>query len=669
MPNTPSLSEYEAAAAAAYGLSSGNFVAPTGMTILKESSAAQLSDGFAAVALKDSNGNVIIVNEGTVPDATTAFGRGTLAADIKISNDQTAQALTDANTFASQVEQQYGAVYVDGHSLGGIEAESECKTLNAINPNDCLGGATFGATGLPGDASAGGPTNLVDYVDYGDPVGNFASDPTSPLSSIAPNGMYHYGSVVMVGSPSDANVLSSAATNINASVNATDSWAEFGANGGETGDAYAITALSLMAQGLGKDHPIGNYASDLGISGVSVTPSATDEFDIAEMYGLSFGSAGMVNAENATINSNGSLTTPDFTINYNATTGQMTVNQTSNMTGSWGVIGSGGTTTISINPTTGLVTSETYTSPDLSVYSATINSVSQEFQTLKVNENNGSSYQINYNYSPSANTEQDTGYSGSNESGTQLYTQTDTTSSNGSVSASISGTGDNTNLNSATITVANNTQANVSGTGNIINDGSGDNLGMTGNSANNTVNLSTGDNVTVSGNSSATSNTFHASGTGNAITLNSASESATLTGNSVTMTANGNSDVCTVSGTSDVLSLLGASDSATLSGACSVSAAGTGDAMTLIGGSCSATLTGTNESVTASGANDVCTASGTGDILTLKGTTDSATLSGTETLTASGNGAKIYSTLNNNPVDEFNFLFMIPGAVPMHANA
>ena len=56
-----------------------------------------------------------------------------------------------------------GTIPVTGHSMGGTTAEWLAR-------QDSLGGATFGATGLPGNATpGGGNTSLVDYVNYGDP--------------------------------------------------------------------------------------------------------------------------------------------------------------------------------------------------------------------------------------------------------------------------------------------------------------------------------------------------------------------------------------------------------------------------------------------------------------------------------------------------------------------
>ena len=58
-------------------------------------------------------------------------------------------------------------VSVTGHSLGGADAEYAAKATG-------LGGMTFGAPGIRGQATAA--SNLTNYVDEVDPIGNFALD-------------------------------------------------------------------------------------------------------------------------------------------------------------------------------------------------------------------------------------------------------------------------------------------------------------------------------------------------------------------------------------------------------------------------------------------------------------------------------------------------------------
>ncbi len=90
-----------------------------------------------------------------------------------------------------------------------------------------------------------------------------------------------------------------------------------------------------------------------------------------------------------------------------------------------------------------------------------------------VNFTTGDSQRQTFTYAGGNTTQQNTGYSGSNGTGTQLYQQSTTTSSTGAVSASISGSGDNADLSNAAITLAPGAIATINGDGNTINGGAG----------------------------------------------------------------------------------------------------------------------------------------------------------------------------------------------------
>lgn len=199
MSGSPSRSELFQAANAAY--SPGTV--PAGMTPLLNSAGQPVqdsiaSDGFYAAAFKDSAGNIVVAYQGTDPSSIAQD-----YADAAIFGRHAPPALTDALAFAELVQQNAGGaqIYVTGHSLGGIEAEEVAFTLG-------FGGASFGASGLPlYSGPADSTTAFIDYVDYGDPVGNYASDQYSALNGIAPAGMNHYGTVQMIGSPNSAHTF------------------------------------------------------------------------------------------------------------------------------------------------------------------------------------------------------------------------------------------------------------------------------------------------------------------------------------------------------------------------------------------------------------------------------------------------------------------------------
>jgi Hint domain/Lipase (class 3) len=185
--------------------------AATGLTLLLDSrdpslrgTANWLSDGFFAQAFEDVSGNIIISFEGSIinplksSDASfwTPYAVGSREADVLLAAGIVPQAFFDADTFASDVKQYLAQqnlgsnpIYLTGHSLGGAEAQD---VAYIIDPGQNMSGVTFGA---PGDPTLPVPVSapyFINYVDPGDPVGNFGN---------------HFGSVLKVGPNIDAVVL------------------------------------------------------------------------------------------------------------------------------------------------------------------------------------------------------------------------------------------------------------------------------------------------------------------------------------------------------------------------------------------------------------------------------------------------------------------------------
>jgi hypothetical protein len=234
----------------------------------------------------------------------------------------------------------------------------------------------------------------VNFVDYGDPVGNASTDLGSPLASLfAPGNMDHFGTVTMLGSPSDATALLNGAPALRSVLSLTDYWSVLGTCGGENSDGSMITALREVGAGLDY-HSVANYGSDLKLPtpAVALRP-ALDDFLM--MVVIPLGKPVYSELMNAAVQLDGSIVSPAFTISSNAA-GQVMIRQTANVTGQGGTVLAGGVTTILTNPNTGLPTSFAYLSPDKTTYSATLDPTSVLFKTLQVNENNGESYQINY---------------------------------------------------------------------------------------------------------------------------------------------------------------------------------------------------------------------------------------------------------------------------------
>jgi hypothetical protein len=173
------------------------------------------SDGFYAQAFKDLSGNVIIAYEGSTPGVNifNSYVSASDSNDVEILKGQAPAALTDAVNFAKEVQREFGSadsIYITGHSLGGAEAEA-VALANGQAGLSIVGGVTFGAPGVPGYSGNGENSSiLTDYVDYGDPVGNYASDSGSALNDLAPPNMDHFGVVDLIGPPSGKDALKNA---------------------------------------------------------------------------------------------------------------------------------------------------------------------------------------------------------------------------------------------------------------------------------------------------------------------------------------------------------------------------------------------------------------------------------------------------------------------------
>ena len=205
---------------------------------------ADPSNGFYAQAFFDNSGSIIIAYEGSFPDPRdpnflTTYGINSNRADLQLAAGLTPTALSEASLFAKEVHVDFSSatIYVTGHSLGAAEAEEAAWQNSFI-----AGGYTFAAPGLPGYT---GPSNgsLIDYVDSGDPIGNYAKDTSS--YALAGN---HYGTVVRA----DSSITHFLARILNIHPNLSE----------------IVTAAEF--------HPLANYANDLhltlAISSSGITP-------------------------------------------------------------------------------------------------------------------------------------------------------------------------------------------------------------------------------------------------------------------------------------------------------------------------------------------------------------------------------------------------------------
>lgn len=180
--------------------------APAGMT---GGTSVVNPDGFAGEEFTGEQGDIIIADEDAdlaSPFGTaTAYQNGSFIAEAEIYAGKEPAALSSAVQFAQQVAAASGSakIYVTGFGLGGAEAEAQAQALGSR----ISGGVTFGAPGLPFNDTASSPGAVTSIVDYGDPVGNWASDSTSQLAELAGSSLAHFGPVELTGSSGNAAQL------------------------------------------------------------------------------------------------------------------------------------------------------------------------------------------------------------------------------------------------------------------------------------------------------------------------------------------------------------------------------------------------------------------------------------------------------------------------------
>jgi hypothetical protein len=176
-----------------------------------------------------------------------------------------------------------------------------------------------------------------------------------------------------------------------------------------------------------------------------------------------------------------------------------------------------------------------------------------------INWKAGGSEVQSFTNSASGVSEDDTGYAGSNGTGTVVYSQVITTPASGAVSSAVSGKGDVSGLESASITLENAASATLTGNDDAVTLGNGDSLALSGVG---------GDRVTLSGNGTTVSD--NAASSGNMYTLSGSNNTASLLGGDNTVSIGGASDtvdvlgnagegLAEISGTNALLEFAGAS--------------------------------------------------------------------------------------------------------------
>jgi hypothetical protein len=214
------------------------------------------STGFYGAAVVSSIGQVVVAFEGTnlytgngvftsaqiFDDVAITYGLQAPSYETAFDFTETAIKDAEADGYSSD------AVSLTGHSLGGADAEY-------VGQQTGLPGITFGAPGIPNDNTGYSGAYFYDYVDRGDPVGNYAPDGNENPILQAQN-IAHYGQALYVGPYTNAALLITASIAYEAATSSTS-------------PAYAAAEYAILFSSLGLAasyyHPLGNYAADLSL--------------------------------------------------------------------------------------------------------------------------------------------------------------------------------------------------------------------------------------------------------------------------------------------------------------------------------------------------------------------------------------------------------------------
>lgn len=221
--------------------------------------------GFYGRALLNENNDLIIAFEGTdiseistrtefvtaqiVADAMIYLGMVPPAFDIAVTFTETAMAAAALAGITAD------NVFVTGHSLGAGIAMYVGAQLD-------LAGMTFAAPGIAASAIPDGQASkLINYVEYGDPVGNYANNPAVMGPLLYSPDILRYGDAQYLGDPLALLALSGFS-------------AIFGPGHTDAEKAAALTGLVGLAATY---HPLTTYAADLGVSLPTGDPLTPEE--------------------------------------------------------------------------------------------------------------------------------------------------------------------------------------------------------------------------------------------------------------------------------------------------------------------------------------------------------------------------------------------------------
>ena len=233
------------------------------------------ADGFHAAAFvtEGSDPNIVIGFEGTDIaglEERPLFLLAQIEADVDLYYNTLPQALKDATAFVQSVIDAASAqniplenITVTGHSLGASIAAYAAAQAG-------LGGTTFAATGLPeGAIPTGAVSTLTNYVEIGDPIGNYSATPTNYEGPfLYDDDIMRFGGPTYIGSDFDElfpEVLRDALG---------DAGAQFAPGSTLEDRAAGLAAFGALAATY---HPLTVYGGDLSLdtSGIQVDASRT----------------------------------------------------------------------------------------------------------------------------------------------------------------------------------------------------------------------------------------------------------------------------------------------------------------------------------------------------------------------------------------------------------
>jgi hypothetical protein len=250
--------------------------------------------GLYTAAIIDATGQLLVTFEGTnLYTGNDTFTAAQLLDDVAIAEgvnapsyqpalDFTITALADAEAAGFGVQD----IYLTGHSLGAAEAEYVATRTG-------LSGTTFGTPGIPTeDVPATTTAQFTDYVERGDPVGNYAVG-FNDTALLQTQNVQHFGTAESLGSLSSEALLLTANVTYLAAINASNKVEEL---------AGIATTVALLDKAAVKYHALLTYAADLGVT-VSGAAGAADGAD----GGAGLAAARFGKIPGVTVDANGSL--------------------------------------------------------------------------------------------------------------------------------------------------------------------------------------------------------------------------------------------------------------------------------------------------------------------------------------------------------------------------